>query len=243
MGVSAVEAILIEALMGLGALFLVTFAGQPLRMIQAKTAVLLVDVQGDFTTWRKGALAVEGTGKDYFEMVSDVTRDLHRKGYPIFACQDWHPPDHISFFTNHPGTAPFDMIRIQGRKQILWPPHCIQDSVNAHILVDNALFTAVVQKGKDPKFDSYSGFQDDGGKTTGLDTLLKASGVDHLILYGLATDYCVRATAQDAIQAAYQVTLVTDLCRGVAPDTTTTALEEMRSWGVRMITAAEIKAF
>ena len=187
-GGSAVDSIFIVALIGFSALLLVPLAGCSKREFQPGTAVLLVDMQGDFTTLKKGALAVEGTDRDYLEMVSNVTRCLHRKGYPIFACQDWHPPDHISFFTNHPGTEPFETIKTRGREQILWPPHCVQGSEAAEILIDNTLIKAVVQKGMDPRFDSYSGFQDDGGKATGLDSILKVSGVDHLILSGLAPD-------------------------------------------------------
>jgi nicotinamidase/pyrazinamidase len=241
MGGDTVEPIFIVAFIGLGALLLVTLSGQTQRPSRPQTAVLVVDMQGDFTALKKGALAVAGTDSAYVALVRDVTERLHGKGYPVFACQDWHPPDHISFFTNHPETAPFDTIMVHnGREQILWPPHCIQNTENAELLIDDTLIRAVVQKGKNPLFDSYSGFQDDGGKSTGLDAILKVSGVDHLILYGLATDYCVRATVQDAVHAGYGVTLVTDLCCGVDPVTTAAALEVMRSWGVRMMTAAEI---
>ena len=236
------ETIFIVALIGFSALLLVPLSGESRQPLPPRTAVLLVDVQGDFTIWKKGALAVEGTDKAYIDLVSDVTRRLHNKGYPIFACQDWHPPNHISFYTSHPDTAPFETIKAHGREQILRPPHCIQGSENATILIDNNLFKAVVRKGQDSRFDSYSGFQDDGGKATELDTLLKDSRIDHLILYGLATDYCVKATVQDALHAGYGVTLVTDVCRGVAPDTTAAAMQEMRSWGVRMMTAADIDA-
>ena len=233
------ESIFIVALIGMSALLLVPLAGTAQPSKQARTAVLVVDVQGDFTTWKKGALAVEGADKAYVEMVGDITRRLHQKGHLIFASQDWHPPDHISFFTNHPDAAPFDTVMVHDRRQILWPPHCIQGSENAGILIGGAHIEAVVQKGRDPRYDSYSAFKDDGGKATGLDRILKDCGIDHLVLYGLATDYCVRATVQDALQAGYRVTLVTDLCRGVAPGTTAEALREMASWGVRMVTAAD----
>jgi nicotinamidase/pyrazinamidase len=94
------------------------------------------------------------------------------------------------------------------------------------------MFIAVVQKGKDRKYDSYSGFQDDGGAKTEMNQLLKKHGVQELIVYGLATDYCVKATALDAVKAGYKVTVIEGLSRGVAPDTTAKALNEMRQMGV-----------
>ena len=82
------------------------------------------------------------------------------------------------------------------------------------------------------KYDSYSGFQDDGGANTEMNQLLKKHGVQELIVYGLATDYCVKATALDAVKAGYKVTVIEGLSRGVAPDTTAKALDEMRQMGV-----------
>ncbi len=122
------------------------------------TAVLVVDVQGDFTQLRQGSLAVEGTGQDYLDQVTAETRRLKSLGFPVFATQDWHPADHISFVTRHEGHASFDVIDLNGTDQILWPPHCVQDTPNAQVLVDNDLFEAIVKKGMDPRYDSYSGF-------------------------------------------------------------------------------------
>lgn len=203
-------------------------------MVFGKDAVgvIVVDVQGDFTKLKNGSLAVNGTDQAFVDKVRKATEDLKKKGYLIFATQDWHPKDHISFYTNHPGKKPFEVIKINGRTQVLWPPHCIQDSENAKILLDNALFVAVVRKGQDKNFDSYSGFQDDGGKTTEMDTILKKNGVKELIVYGIATDYCVKATAIDAAKAGYKVTVVESLCRGVTPETTAKALQEMKEKGI-----------
>ena len=92
----------------------------------------------------------------------------------------------------------------------------------------------------DPQFEGYSGFQDDGGKKTDLDKLLKKDKVSKVVVYGIATDYCVRATALDAVAAGYQVTLIKNLCRGVAPDTTQKALEEMKSRGVVILDDADL---
>jgi len=198
----------------------------------AKIGVIVVDLQGDFTTLKKGALAVEGTDQAYLSKVTAATEALRKKGYPIFATQDWHPADHVSFYTNHAGKKAFDVIDVGGKQQVLWPPHCVQKTENAKVLLDSKMFIAVVQKGKDRKYDSYSGFQDDGGEKTEMNQLLKKHSVEELIVYGLATDYCVKATALDAVKAGYKVTVIEGLSRGVAPDTTAKALDEMRQMGV-----------
>jgi nicotinamidase/pyrazinamidase len=198
----------------------------------AKIGVIVVDLQGDFTTLKKGALAVEGTDQAYLSKVTAATEALRKKGYPIFATQDWHPADHVSFYTNHAGKKAFDVIDVGGKQQVLWPPHCVQKTENAKVLLDSKMFVAVVQKGKDRKYDSYSGFQDDGGAKTEMNQLLKKHGVQELIVYGLATDYCVKATALDAVKAGYKVNVIEGLSRGVAPDTTAKAMDEMRQMGV-----------
>jgi nicotinamidase/pyrazinamidase len=200
--------------------------------MEKKTGVIVTDVQGDFTTWKHGALAVSGADQAYVEHVRRETERLHAQGHLIFALQDWHPPDHVSFYTNHPGRKPFEVIRIGGREQVLWPPHCVQGTANAALLLDEGLFVAVVQKGKDKRYDSYSGFQDDGGNATDLDRVLKKPGVTDLIIYGLATDYCVRATAFHALEAGYSVTVIEDLSRGISPESTREAVEQMVQRGV-----------
>ncbi len=199
-----------------------------------KIGVIVVDIQGDFTTWKKGSLAVEGTDKAFIDKVKKATAALKKKGCVMFATQDWHPADHISFFTNHSGKKAFEVIQIDGRTQVLWPPHCVQNTQNAKVLLDNKLFKAIVKKGKDRRFDSYSGFQDDGGAKTELDSLLKKQGIKEVIVYGIAADYCVKATAMDAVAAGYKVTVIEDLCKGVAPDTTAKALQEMKDKGIKI---------
>ncbi len=200
-----------------------------------KTGVIVVDVQGDFTKWKNGSLVVNGTDKAFVDKVKEATRALSKKGYLIFATQDWHPADSVSFFSNHPGKKPFEAIQIEGRTQVLWPPHCIQGTENARVLVDNNIFLAIVKKGKDPKYDSYSGFQDDGGAKTEMDSILKRNGIQKLFVYGIATDYCVKATAIDAADAGYDVTVIEGLCRGVAPETSAKALQEMKGKGITIV--------
>jgi len=200
-----------------------------------QTGVIVVDVQGDFTLLKKGSLAVQDTDQSYIDDIIAATKQLKNKGYKIFATQDFHPPNHISFYTSHINKAPYDTIETEARIQILWPPHCVQGSENADILIDTGLFTSIIQKGMDPKYDSYSGFFDDGGMNTGLGDLLKSYQMNSLIIYGLATDYCVKATAMDAIKSGFKVILVEALCRGVAEDTTQSALKEMKAVGIKII--------
>ena len=138
----------------------------------------------------------------------------------------------MSFYTNHEGKKPFEVIKIDGRTQVLWPPHCVQNTEGAKILLDSSLFEAVVKKGKDKNFDSYSGFQDDGGAKTEMNDILKKDGIKELIVYGIATDYCVKATAIDAAKNGYKVTVIEDLSAGVAPETSAKAVKEMQEKGV-----------
>ncbi len=200
-----------------------------------KIGVIVVDIQGDFTTYKKGSMAVAGSDQAFVEKVEKTTLMLKEKGYPIFATQDWHPAEHVSFYINHAGKKPFEVIQLEGRTQVLWPPHCVQNTPNAEILLDNNLFFAIVQKGKDRRYDSYSGFQDDGGFKTEMDQTLKNNGIQELIVYGIATDYCVKATAIDAVDAGYKVTVVEGLSKGVALDTTAGVLEEMKAKGIILV--------
>jgi nicotinamidase/pyrazinamidase len=200
-----------------------------------KIGVIVVDLQGDFTTWQKGALAVEGTDEAFVKKVENATVDLKDKGYLIFATQDWHPTEHVSFYSNHAGKEPYEAIQLEGRTQVLWPPHCVQETENAKVLLNNDLFVTIIQKGKDKRYDSYSGFQDDGGAKTVMNLILQENGIKELIVYGIATDYCVKATAIDAADAGYKVTVVEGLCKGVAPDTTAEALDEMKAKGIILV--------
>jgi nicotinamidase/pyrazinamidase len=196
------------------------------------TGVIAVDVQADFTELKSGTLAVPGTDVHYVQAVETATRHLMQQGLLVYFTQDWHPADHVSFFTNNPGTEVMQITEIDGRPQVMWPPHCVQNTPGADILIVAEGPIETVQKGMHPKFDSYSGFADDGGRITDLDSVLRQNGIKNLIIYGLATDYCVKATAIDAVDAGYKVTVIEGLSKGVAPDTTARALEEMKAKGI-----------
>jgi nicotinamidase/pyrazinamidase len=212
--------------------FLLALGGATVAKEATKTGVIVVDFQADFTKYKNGSLAVEGTEEPFIKLVEENTRKLKAAGYPIFGTLDWHPANHVSFFTSHKGKMAFEVIKVRGMDQVLWPPHCVQNTPGAEVLLDKKLFKAFVKTATNPQFEGYSGFQDDGGKKTDLDKLLKKDKIAKVVVYGIATDYCVRATALDAMVAGYQVILIKNLSRGVAPDTTQKALEEMKSRGV-----------
>jgi nicotinamidase/pyrazinamidase len=221
----------------LGGALTMVFCAAPLSTVFAgeKTGVIVVDMQGDFTTWKNGTLAVNGADEAYVKKVADATALFKKEGFAIYGTQDWHPANHISFAMNHAGKKPFEVIQVDGRTQVLWPAHCVQGTDGAKILLDNNIFQAIVKKGQNPKFDSYSGFQDDGGARTEMDTILKAAGIKKLVVYGLATDYCVMATAADAAANGYKVVVIEGLSKGVAPDTTAKALDNMKSKGILIL--------
>lgn len=174
-------------------------------------ALLLIDIQNDFLPG--GALAVPG-GDGIIPIVNELMSGFDL----IVATQDWHPPDHGSFAANHPGKAVFESVDLHGLPQTLWPVHCVQNTGGALFAptLDTRRIARVFPKGTDPQIDSYSGFFDNGHRgDTGLGEWLKGKGVTELTLCGLATDYCVKFTALDALSCGFKVNLHLAACRGV----------------------------
>ncbi len=204
-----------------------------------KWGAIVIDMQGDFTKWKQGSLAVPGSDKGYVNSVEKATQRLKDIGVLIFGTQDWHTPDHVSFATSHPGKKPFETIMIGGETQVLWPPHCIQGTENARVLIDNNLFLAIIKTPQNFDVESYSFFQDKNGKKTEMDAILRTNKVENVIVYGIATEYCVRSTSLDLVAANYKTTVVESLCRGVSPNVATAAFDEMRNKGVRVIATLE----
>jgi len=201
-------------------------------------ALVLVDLQYDFMPG--GALAVpEGD-----QTISIVQRLLPRFE-TVVATQDWHPSDHGSFAANHPGTQPGQVIELEGLSQVLWPVHCVQGTRGAelHEGIDRSKLAAVFRKGMDPRFDSYSGFFDNGRrKATGLGDWLDDRRVRQLYVLGLATDYCVKFTVLDALKLGFDVWVIEDGCRAVELQRGDgeRALSELRGFGAGVIHSGAI---
>jgi len=197
-------------------------------------ALILVDIQNDFMPG--GPLAVpEGD-----QVVPVANRLIHAGDYDLIAAtQDWHPPDHGSFASQHPGKNPGDVIDLHGLQQTLWPDHCVRGSPGAelHPDLDTAPIDHVILKGTDPDVDSYSGFFDNGKRhDTGLHEYLQERGVDEVHIVGLATDVCVKATALHAAELGYKTVVLREGIRAVnlQPGDGEQAIKDMQAAGARI---------
>ena len=198
-------------------------------------ALIVVDIQNDFLPG--GALAVPNGDE-----VVAVANRLMAKFELVVATQDWHPADHGSFASQHPGKSPGDGIDLNGLDQILWPDHCVENTSGAAFAprLERKRIGEVFRKGTDREIDSYSGFFDNGHrKATGLGDYLKSMGVREVYILGLATDYCVKFTALDACRLAFTTHLVEDGCRAVelSNGDCAAAIAEMKAAGVNVIRA------
>jgi nicotinamidase/pyrazinamidase len=194
-------------------------------------SLIIIDVQNDFCPG--GALAVP----DGDQIVPLINR-LQSQYDLVVATQDWHPADHGSFAANHPGRTPGERIELAGLPQILWPVHCVHDTPGAEFHPDLNLepVARVFRKGTNPQIDSYSGFFDNGHRaSTGLAEYLQEQGVKKVYICGLATDYCVKFTALDAVDLGLETYLLEGACRGVElhPGDVRRAVKEMRQGGVK----------
>lgn len=195
--------------------------------------LLLIDIQNDFLPG--GSLAVrEG------DQIVPVVNALIPKFELIVATQDWHPADHGSFAANHPGRKPFEEGELDGLPQRFWPVHCVQNTGGALFApsLDTRRIERVFPKGTNARIDSYSGFFDNGHRsTTGMSDWLRRKGVKELTLVGLATDYCVKFSALDALTLGFGVTVAAGACRGVnvKPDDSARALDEMKAAGATIL--------
>ncbi len=192
-------------------------------------ALILVDLQNDFLPG--GALAVPRGD----EVIPIANRLVGHFGF-VVATRDWHPPDHSSFASQHPGHAVGDVIEVGGVAQVLWPDHCVQGTKGAEFAaaLNDAAISEIVTKGTSRDIDSYSGFFDNNQRqATGLLDILQRSGITRVHVMGLATDYCVKFTALDALKLGFETNLVLEGCRGVdlTPGDSDRAVDEMRAAG------------
>lgn len=196
-------------------------------------ALLLVDLQNDFVAG--GALAVTDG-----HSVIPVANMLASHFDNVIATQDWHPHNHKSFASQHLGLQIGSVFELNGRPQLAWPDHCIQDSHGAEFVseLNRSAITCVIRKGMNREVDSYSGFFDnDHLQSTGLTEYLREQSIDTLYIMGLATDYCVKFTALDAVSLGFEAKLIRDGVRGVNlnPDDSEKAIAEMRDAGVEIV--------
>jgi nicotinamidase/pyrazinamidase len=203
----------------------------------AHAALILVDVQPDFMPG--GALACH-EGNAIVPGIDALLRT--RRFRHVVATQDWHPADHVSFASRHPGRAAFTQIDLYGQPQTLWPEHCVQGSPGAelHPAIDWSALDAVIRKGSDPAVDSYSGFRENHGPdgsrpSTGLAGWLRERGVDEVVVCGLARDVCVLWTAQDAVELGFRASVLWDLSRPVTPASDAATRATLQAGGIAIV--------
>jgi len=200
------------------------------RSERAVKALLLIDIQNDFLP--NGALAV-AHGDEVVPVANRRMPDFEL----VVATQDWHPADHGSFASQHPESRVGETIALNGLEQIVWPDHCVQGTPGANFAagLNTVGIQHVIRKGTDKNVDSYSGFFDNArSKATGLEDYLREQDVEELHLMGLATDFCVKFTALDAVDLRFRTIIITNGVRGVDlhEGDCRRAIEEMTAAGI-----------
>ncbi len=194
-------------------------------------ALIIVDMQNDFLPG--GALAVpEGD-----QIIEEINR-LSKNYDLVVASQDWHPANHGSFASQHEGKQPFEMGELAGLPQVFWPDHCVQSTMGAALTdeLDQNSIEAIFRKGMDPEIDSYSAFFDNGmKKATGLEGYLKDRKVDEVHICGLAADFCVMATAKDALKLGFASLILQNATKAIDPSGMDAMYEEFEKLGGRVL--------
>jgi nicotinamidase/pyrazinamidase len=199
--------------------------------------LVVVDIQNDFCPG--GALSVPH-GHEVVPLINRLARQFAH----VVLTQDWHPPDHLSFASAHPGKKPYDTIVVGYGPQILWPDHCVQAAKGAEFHEDLRVPHAalILRKGIHREIDSYSTFYENDRKTpTGLVGYLRERGFRRVFLAGLAFDFCVRYSAEDASREGFEVVVVEDACRGIDVNGSVTATREsLKALGIVHVTAEAV---
>ena len=207
------------------------------RSIANTDVLIAVDVQNDFCPG--GALAVP-RGDEIVPVVNRLAEAFRN----VLLTQDWHPRGHLSFASTHPGKEPFETIVAAYGPQVLWPDHCVQETPGAefHKSLHVPHAALVLRKGKDRAIDSYSAFYENDRKTpTGLAGYLRQRGLSRIYLAGLAFDFCVRYSAEDARRDGFDVFVIEDACRGIDVDNSVAATRlSLAKLDVACIAAREI---
>lgn len=211
--------------------------------LQKGDVLIVVDMQNDFMPG--GALAVE-RGDVFLDQVNAVMSLFKEHDLSVVFTQDWHPPDHSSFASQHPGKRAFDAYEAPGIGPLLWPDHVVQGTSGAefHPDLDARFAETIIRKGYHKKIDSYSGFlENDHATETGLDGYLRSRGVKRIFVCGLAADYCVYFTAVDGAAKGYEVFYLSDLTYpvGSPPNSVENATNDMQKKGVRFLKSMNIR--
>lgn len=201
--------------------------------------LLVIDLQNDFC--EGGSLAV----KDSLSIIPVINR-ISNKFDLVVQTQDWHPKDHMSFASNNPNKKEYDVIDMEYGKQVLWPNHCVQNTFGSefHKDLNTQHSHLIIRKGFRKEIDSYSAFYENDKKTTtGLNGYLREMKSTKLYLCGLATDFCVKWSALDAVDEGYEVFLIEDAIKGIDIDNSVElALQEMKQKGVIIISSSQLES-
>ena len=194
-------------------------------------ALVIIDVQNDFLI--NGSLEVS-SANDVIEPINEIIKDYTL----VVATKDWHPLDHVSFVSNHPGKKIGDVVKVNNLDQILWPEHCVQESKGSDFptTLNFEAINKIIYKGTNSLIDSYSGFYDNGKiHSTGLSDYLKENKVTSIDYVGLVTEYCVKFTVFDSIEEGFKSRVILKGIKGIDFEESNKALNEMKSKGVDLL--------
>ena len=194
-------------------------------------ALVIIDVQNDFLI--NGSLEVS-SANDVIEPINEIIKNYTL----VIATKDWHPLDHVSFVSNHPGKKIGDVVKVNNLDQILWPEHCVQESKGSDFptTLNFETINKIIYKGTNSLIDSYSGFYDNGKiRSTGLSDYLIAKNVISIDYVGLATEYCVKFTVLDSIVEGFKTSVILNGIKGINLEESSKALKEMKSKGINLL--------
>ena len=208
-------------------------------ILRESDVLLVIDVQNDFC--ENGSLEVPD-GDAVVPLINGAARAFSN----VVLTQDWHPAGHSSFASSHPGRRPYDTVTMEYGEQTLWPDHCVWSTPGAdfHRGLDIPHAALILRKGFRRSIDSYSAFFENDRKTeTGLQGYLRERAMRRVFVTGLALDFCVRYSVDDASKVGFETILVEDACRAVdIGGSRDAALQRFTELGIERISARQLAA-